>query len=200
MLFGRCHYVIQSATMETNQNLDSNKREKLFQLLALSEGFLISLSSIRNLFSLTGNDVSRSIVALHYWANSGGGKPETFECEPLRPDGEVNEKENFNKIEKLLFNSGKWEPVTANVKAQSGCPMPFVGIGGVTESQKSIHLLDSDWAVKTMLENGFVDLLEFNLFDMLPLPRVSRPPPTGTTLKSSLGFVLYLLSNTYISF
>ena len=110
-----------------------------------------------------------------------------MECESLRPEGELNEEQNFDKIEKLLFNSGKWQEVTANAQTQSGCPMPFVGIGGVKESQKSVNLLDSHWGVKTMLENGFLDLLEFNMFDMLPLPRVPRPPPTGTTLKSSVG-------------
>jgi hypothetical protein len=64
--------------------------------------------------------------------------------------------------------------------------MPFVGIGGVTESQKSVSLLDSHWAVQTMLENGFLDLLEFNMFDMLPLPRVPRPQLSGITIYSSL--------------
>ena len=108
-------------------------------------------------------------------------------AEPLRQNVTIADEISCNKIETLLFNSAKPQSTNDEVRVQSGCPMPFVGLGEVKDcSETSEILLDDPIALKIMFEHGFVDLFEFNMFELMQLPRV--PKPSGKNLKFCLNY------------
>jgi hypothetical protein len=155
-------------------------------LISLCEGFLINLESIQSLIAILDNDISRSIVALHYWATSGDGSRQGI-LEPFRESETIADEISCNKIETLIFNSAKAQRANEKVAVQSGCPMPFVGLGDVEEwCANSNILLNDPNTLKVLFEHGFVGLFEFNMLGLLALPLT--PKPIGNT-KTQLTYM-----------
>jgi hypothetical protein len=158
--------------------------------LSLSEGFLISLESIQSLISLHRNDLSRSIVSLNYWATSGGvgayGQKELLRVSDELPEADCQ------KLEKAIFNSAKPAMSLDELESMSGCPLTFVGL---SECRSRENVFDSPSDLKTLFDNGFVDLFEFNFIDLMPFPRVPRP-----TLQGNLIFLSPLTDTETLQF
>jgi hypothetical protein len=145
--------------------------------MSLSEGFLISLESIQSLISLHRNDLSRSIVSLNYWATSGGVGA-SGQKELLRVSDELPEAD-CQKLEKAIFNSAIPTMSLDELESMSGCPLTFVGL---SECRSRENVFGSPSDLKTLFDNGFVDLFEFNFIDLIPFPRIPRPAIQGNLI------------------
>lgn len=133
--------------------------------MALCEGFLVSRPSLQALVALHRGNLARSILALNYWTTSQGGNVSTAETKAGELSTSSSNEKSWQEIEQLVLHSGKQRGVLVDIQPMTDCSLPFVGV-----DELNAEKIRSDGSMlKTIFENGFADLFNFNMIDLLPL-------------------------------
>lgn len=132
--------------------------------MALCEGYFVDVRSIERLVSFCRNNLSRSVLALNYWATSGGEilSSDTFYSGKVAvPAVFGGDDEMFLKIEKLVFGSGKRLGLENVVRPIAGCPTPFGSDLNVESLFNDVSML------RTVIENGDSGVFNSCLIDYI---------------------------------
>jgi hypothetical protein len=124
--------------------------------MALCAGFFVSRKSIESLISLHQDNLGRAALALNYWATSGAiaATTEQSSSDPQATSlAKSKDDDDWEKIEQVLLGSGKRPLASNEVRPMAVSPFPNLDVDDV----------------EIIFENGFVDLIDSNLMELLPL-------------------------------